>query len=149
MDGKLTYELSSNGVTFYFVPKTEEAKEADASAPALLTDVTLEDFAGVWTASTLEMLGVELRLYKMGIGIFLEIQGDEVHMGISEEMEDGSTADYYFEQKGVFADGVLSVNFEDIEMQVDLQLRSDGRLVLPQEEDGVMIYYVFDQLVFD
>ena len=144
VDGKLTTEEPSMGAAMYFV-RSDAAAEAPA-ALVLLTDVTLADFNGAWNAVSMEMMGMEMPMAMMGIGIAVEINDTQVTAAFSEAAEDGTMETVEFPTTCSLADGVLTVVMPEGMEDMPLQLRSDGKMVLAMEEEGMAMNILFEKV---
>ena len=146
VDGKLTAEEPSMGAAMYFV-RGDAAAEAPA-APVLLTDVTQADFNGAWNAVSVEMMGMELPMAMMGSGIAVEINDTQAKATFSETAEDGTVESFGAAGACSLADGVLTVVIPDGEedFTLQLQLRSDDKMVFAVEEEGMAMNILFEKV---
>lgn len=141
VDGKLTAEEPSMGAVMYFV-------RGDAAAPVLLTDVTLADFNGAWNAVSVEIMGMEMPMAMIGSSIAVEINDTQAKATFSETAEDGTVESFGAAGTCGLANGVLTVvipdEVEDFTMQ--LQLRSDDKMVFAVEEEGMAMNILFEKV---
>lgn len=144
VDGKLTAEEPSMGAAMYFV----RGEAAAPAAPVLLTDVTMADFNGAWNAVSMEMMGMEVPMSMTGSGIVVEINDTQAKATFSETAEDGTVESFDAAGDCSLADGVLTVvipdGVEDFTLQ--LQLRSDGKMVFAVEEEGMAMNILFEKV---
>lgn len=106
------------------------------SAPAL------QDFEGTWTASLIDMLGMQMAMDKIGMKLVLEIEGDKATVTSNE-----SGADVSYEAPLTLQGDTLNVAAVEDQMPLHLQLQQDGKLVYAEEEEGMAVYIYFEKTV--
>ena len=122
-DGESLY-AEMEGLEFLF---TREPVEVFEAAPAR-TDATLEEFAGTWNCTLVDMMGMQVPPEMAEMELTLTIDGANVCMimGISGEPTD-------IDLTGEFADGALTVTvpseYEDVgASDFTIQLLEDGTM---------------------
>lgn len=130
-EGALTVE--EDGMKMIFGQEKVEA-EAFVAAP-VRTGVALEDFDGVWSATTLDMMGMQMPVASMGMEMTLSIEGGKAQVTATSEGEDEQS-----EMTGSLADDVLTLSApaaegEDAETMA-LKLHEDGTMSYSEEMDG-------------
>lgn len=121
---------------------TREMPQAFEAAP-VRTDAVLEDFAGTWTCTLIDALGMQAPPEMMGIHAEVSIEGSLVTLVIPELLGAQEIA-----AEGVLADGALTVTIpsavEAIEDTVfTVQLLEDGTMsVATSLLEEIMTFYM-------
>ena len=145
-DGKITGTEESMGATMYFVRPDAEVAPA---LPEVIADAALADFNGAWTLTAFGTMGMELPVAMMGVGMDMEILDGAIILTFAEMDAEGNMESLTMPEAlmGEFANGTLTLAVPGMEMEIALQLRTDGRMFFGQEQDGVVVEFLFDKVV--
>ena len=106
------------------------------------TDVALEDFNGVWTATVMDMLGMQFSVADMGLSMVITIT-DGVATIVEGEGEEATSVTC----AGVLENGVLTITPEDETEGLPLTLHESGLLAYTFESDGMATGIYFERTV--
>ena len=127
-----------DGMEFLF---TREMPVAFEAAPAR-ADATIEEFAGAWTCTLIDAMGMQASPELMGFGMSAKIEGSSVTIALPELLEEEATLE------GEFADGTLTVTIPaeseySEEMVFTMQLLEDGTMSAATSFlDDLMVFYL-------
>lgn len=147
-DTEMTLSYDSETVSFYAEQDgmefvfTREMPQTFEAAP-VRTDAVIEEFAGAWTCTLIDAMGMQVPPEMMGINLGVKIEGSSVTLAIPELLGSEEAT-----IEGAFDDGMLTVTVpaesEYVEDTVfTLQLLEDGTMsVATSFLDELMVFYM-------
>lgn len=132
-DTEMTLSYDSEAVSFYAEQDgmefvfTREMPQTFEAAPAR-TDATIEEFAGAWTCTLIDAMGMQAPPEMMGINVGVKIEGSSVTLAIPELLGSEEVT-----IEGAFAEGTLTVT-----VPAESEYSEDTVFTLQLLEDGTM-----------
>lgn len=120
----ISFYAEQDGMEFVF---TREMPQTFEAAPAR-TDATIEEFAGAWTCTLIDAMGMQAPPEMMGINVGVNIEGGSVTLAIPELLGSEEVT-----IEGAFADGTLTVT-----VPAESEYGEDTVFTLQLLEDGTM-----------
>lgn len=120
----VSFHAEQEGMEFLF---TREKPQAFEAAP-VRTDATIEEFAGTWTCTLIDAMGVQASPEMMGIHVDVKIEGSSVTLAIPELLGSEEVT-----IEGTLADGTLTVT-----VPAESEYAEDTVFTLQLLEDGTM-----------
>lgn len=145
-DGMLTIMEPTMGAMLYF---TRNATEEIAVLPTAVPAADIAEFNGDWNLITVSMMGAEMPAAMMGMGLFFSVADGQVIAAFTQTLEDGTQNTTVGEAVGTLADGALQVAMPEgmEEMNVALQLRSDGMAFADLTIEGMPVTLIFEKVI--
>jgi len=108
----------------------EAAEEVVQTESPVKADATREEFNGTWVGSHVMLMGMQMPMSMLDMGIVLEITSDGVTMTTTEEgVSETQAVEFTFDQ------GALTVG------ELILKLHEDGMMSYTEEETGMAMYF--------
>ncbi len=133
--------VEQDGMEFLF---TRDVPVVFEAAPAR-TDATIEEFAGAWTCTLIDAMGLQAPPELMEINMSARIEGSSVTLVMPEMLDEDVTLD------GIFADGTLTVTVPaeseySEDMVFTIQLLEDGTMSIATSfVDELMVFYMIPE----
>ena len=130
--------MEQDGLSFLF---TREMPETFEAAP-VRTDAAIEEFAGTWTCTLIDAMGLQAPPEMMGLSMSATIEGSSVALVLPDFLDEPATLE------GVFADAALTVVIPaeseySEDMVFTMQLLEDGTLSAATSfADESMVFYL-------
>ena len=137
----VSFYADQDGMEFLF---TREAPVAFEAAPARI-DAAIEEFAGAWTCTLIDAMGLQAPPELMELNMSAVIDGNTVTLIMPEMLDEEVTLD------GIFADGTLTVTVPaeseySEDMVFTIQLLEDGTMSIATSfVDELMVFYMIPE----
>lgn len=119
-----------------------ERRELQGYVPAAVEDApAMQDFEGIWNASIVDMMGMQLPMETLGMELVIEIVGENAVVTHTEAGEE-----VVYSAPLTLAGSVLTVAAVDDQMPMNLQLQQDGKLVCVEETEGLAMNMYFEKI---
>lgn len=119
----------------------KEKTQTETYVPgAVRTDATAEDFKGTWSVWMCDMMGMQVPVASLGMGMTIIIDGDTVT--IIENEGDETDTEY---GTVIYENGkaIVDANTDD---EIALHMLEDGSLAIIEEEDGMTVSLYFEKI---
>lgn len=107
----------------------------------VVAEPTMQDFEGSWSATLIDMMGMQMPLDALDMTLVVEIAGDSAVVTHNEGEENTAyTAPVRLEGD------VLTIEAVDDQMPMNMQLQQDGKLVYTEETEGLAMIMYFEKI---